>query len=253
MSGLLAGKSIIITGASRGIGDASARLFAREGARLTLGGRDAASLAPLVEDIKQAGGEAMAVAVDVSRGNEVEAMVAAAVRAYGRLDGAFNNAGVDGVLAPAADYPEDEFDRVIAINLKGVYNCMRFQIPAMLQSGGGAIVNNSSAIGEVGQYNMVGYCASKAGVIGATKAAALDYAHRGIRINALAPGVTETPMMTTQMKNVPGLRDILTSREPIGRLATPQEMAEAACWMLSDRASYLVGTNLAFDGGYLAI
>jgi NAD(P)-dependent dehydrogenase (short-subunit alcohol dehydrogenase family) len=141
----------------------------------------------------------------------------------------------------------------MAVNLKGVWNCMRFQIPAMLAAGGGAIVNNASAIGEVGQFAMAPYCASKAGVIGLTRAAALDYGQQGIRINALSPGVIETPMMTKQMDMYDGLRDMLTARHPIGRLGRADEIAEAAAWMLSGRASFLLGTNVAVDGGYLAV
>ncbi len=253
MTKLLTGKVVIITGAGSGIGRAAARLFAREGATVALAGRNAEGVEGALADVLNEGGDGMATAVDVASGVQVEAFVAAVLSRYGRLDGAFNNAGVDGVLAPTADYPEDEFDHVIAVNLKGVWNCMRFEIPAILQGGGGAIVNNASSLGEVGQFAMAAYCASKAGVLGLTRAAALDYGTKGLRVNALSPGVVETPMMEGQMTAIPGLRDMLVARHPMGRLGRPEELAEAAAWMLSDRASFMLGANMAVDGGYLAI
>jgi NAD(P)-dependent dehydrogenase (short-subunit alcohol dehydrogenase family) len=195
----------------------------------------------------------MAVRADVAVADDCRAVVDLAVDRFGRLDGAFNNAGIDGPLVPAADYPEDAFDDVIAVNLKGVWNCMRFEIPAMLAGGGGAIVNNASGLSELGQFNMVAYCGAKAGVLGLTRGAALDYGAKGIRVNALSPGVIETLMMTSQMDAYAGLREMLLARHPIGRLGTPLEMARAAAWMLSDYASFMLGTNMSVDGGYGAI
>jgi A-factor type gamma-butyrolactone 1'-reductase (1S-forming) len=253
MSKLLADKVIIVTGAGGGIGEASARLFAREGASVVVTGRSEASVESVAAGIKAEGGRCIALRVDVSSGTDTKAMVAATLAEFGRLDGAFNNAGIDGPLTPAADYPEEAFDEVIAINLKGVWNCMRYQIPAMLANGGGSIVNNASGLSEVGQFGMAAYCASKAGVLGLTRAAALDYGTQGIRVNALSPGVIETPMMINQMTAYPPLRDMLLAKHAIGRLGQPEEMAEAAAWMLSDRSKFMLGANLSVDGGFLAM
>lgn len=253
MTGLLADKVVIVTGAGGGIGRASAELFAREGARVVATGRTTASVDSVAAEIERAGGRCLPLTVDVASGAACAAMVDATIEAFGRLDGAFNNAGIDGPLVPAADYPEDAFDEVIAINLKGVWNCMRFQIPAMLATGGGSIVNNASGLSEVGQFGMVGYCASKSGVLGLTRAAALDYGAKGIRVNALSPGVIETPMMINQMTAYPELRGMLLARHPAGRLGQPEEIAQAAAWMLSDRSSFMLGANVSVDGGFVAL
>jgi len=253
MTGLLEGKVILVTGAGGGIGKTAAQHFAREGASVVATGRSLASVEAVASAIEAVGGACFPMAVDVASGADCAKMVAAAVGEFGRLDGAFNNAGVDGPLVPAADYPEEAFDQLIAINLKGVWNCMRHEIPAMLAGGGGSIVNNASALSEVGQFNMIAYCAAKAGVLGLTRAAALDYGARGIRVNTLSPGVIETPMMTSQMETYPELRAALLARHPLGRLGEPREIAEAAAWMLSDRSSFMLGANLAVDGGYLAM
>jgi len=250
-AGLLRDKVVIVTGAGKGIGAAAARICAAEGARLVLAGTTLASLEAVAAGIEGAGGEAVCVQADVADGAATRAVVDAALARFGKLDGAFNNAGIDGPLAPTADYPEADFDRVMAVNVKGVWNCMRFQIPAMLDAGG-AIVNCASALADVGQYNMAAYCASKGAVLGLTRAAALDYGPRGIRVNALSPGVTETAMMTEQMDNVDGLRELLVQSEPIGRLAKPAEIAQHVAWLLSDRAGYALGANFVVDGGYLA-
>lgn len=253
MTGLLAGKVIIVTGGGGGIGKALAELIAREGASVVVTGRNAASVDAVAASITNSGGSCLSLQVDVTKAADCSAMVDAAIKTFGRLDGAFNNAGIDGPLAPAAEYSEAAFDEVISINLKGVWNCMRFQIPAMLASGGGSIVNNASGLSEVGQFGMVGYCASKAGVLGLTRAAALDYGAQGVRVNALSPGVIETPMMINQMKAYPELREMLLARHPIGRLGQPEEIAEAAAWMLSDRSKFMLGANISVDGGFVAL
>lgn len=246
-------KVVIVTGAGSGIGLAAVQHFAAEGARVIAAGRTPGSVEAVSREVAASGGTAIPCRVDVALAEDCKAMVDLALAEFGRLDGAFNNAGIDGPLVPAADYPEDAFDAVIATNLKGVWNCMRFQIPAMLAGGGGAIVNNASGLAELGQYNMIAYCGAKAGVLGLTRGAALDYGARGIRVNALSPGVVETPMMTSQMAAYDGLRDMLLARHPIGRLGTPLELARAAAWMLSDQASFMLGANVSVDGGYSAI
>lgn len=251
-SRLLQGKVIVITGAGRGIGAAASSLCAQEGACLVLAGTTESVLIEAATSAREYGAEVEVVVTDVSAAESVRDLIDYTVDRFGRLDGAFNNAGIDGPLAPTADYPEEEFDRVIAVNLKGVWNCLRYQIPAMLNSGGGSVVNCASALAEVGQYNMAAYCASKAGVLGLTRSAALEYGPQGVRVNALSPGVTETPMMTTMMEANEGLRDVLTSAEPIGRLAQPSEIAQQVTWLLSDRSSYALGANFVVDGGYLA-
>jgi NAD(P)-dependent dehydrogenase (short-subunit alcohol dehydrogenase family) len=250
--GILEGKSVVVTGAGRGIGAGSAVRIAEEGARVVLAGTTRAALESVQDVIVAAGGVASVFEVDVSDGAAVHELMEFVVKTYGALDGAFNNAGVDGPLAPTAEYPEADFDRVVAVNLKGVWNCMRAQIPHMLAQGGGAIVNCASALAEVGQYNMSAYCASKAGVLGLTRSAALEYGPAGIRVNALSPGVIETPMMQTMMNNVEGMRELLLQAHPIGRLGTASEMGAAVAWLLSENASFALGANIAIDGGYLA-
>lgn len=251
MSQLLKDKVAIVTGAGQGLGRGIAEVFAREGARLVLAGRHRATLEDTQRAVGKHGATARVVVADVARTADCEALVDAAVQAFGRLDCAVNNAGTDGPLAPTADYPEEAFDHVIAVNLKGVWNCMRFQLRAMLATGGGSIVNVSSALAEVSQYNMSAYVASKYAVVGLSKTAALEYAQRGVRVNALLPGVCETPMMIQQMENIPPLRDILLASEPIGRLGRSEEIGEAAAWLCSDRASFQTGSSMVVDGGYL--
>jgi NAD(P)-dependent dehydrogenase (short-subunit alcohol dehydrogenase family) len=180
-------------------------------------------------------------------------LVALTVEKFGKLTVAFNNAGIEGQLAPTAEYDEAEWDRVIRINLKGTWNCLRYEIPAMLAAGMGAIVNTASGLGQVGAWSMPAYVASKHGVIGLTQTAALDYAAQGIRVNALMPGVVETPMMMERMfKENPHLLDVLKQAHPIGRFARPDEPAETAVWLCSQRASFVTGAAIACDGGYLS-
>lgn len=251
----LADRSVIITGAAGGIGRAAALLFAKAGARLTLTDRDASRGKETLELAYQTGGAMQFLTGDISSESFVERVVGSAVETYGRLDCAFNNAGIISDLAePVANYSLAEWERVIRINLTSMFLCMKHETRAMLQSGGGAIVNTSSALGQVGQYNMPAYCASKAGILGLTRATALDYATKNIRVNAIMPGVIETPMTKEGVfVKVPGLEEILLAQHPIGRFGRPEEVANAALFLCSDAASYVTGHALAVDGANMAI
>lgn len=254
MAGLLENKVALVTGSGSGIGRESALAFAREGAKVVVADIVVKGGEETVQIIKSAGGEAIFVRTDVSKSAEAERLVRTAVETYGRLDCAHNNAGIEGVVAPTADYPEDEWDRVIAINLKGIWLCMKAEIHQMLTQHGGAIVNTASTLGQVGIQGIAAYVASKSGVVGLTKTAALDYATTGIRVNAVMPGVIRTPMMARQMGDNAHLAEQqYIGLEPIGRLGRPEEIAEAVVWLCSDRASFVLGHAMAVDGGYLAI
>jgi len=250
----LEGKVALITGASQGIGAATAHLFVQAGAAVVLASRSEEELAHHVEAIKADGGEAMAVKTDVADAASVERLVRRTVEAYGRLDVAVNNAGMGGGNMPLVEVSEELFDRVIATNLKGVFLGMKYEIPAMLASGGGAIVNLSSTVGLVGLGGPAGgiapYIASKHGVVGLTKAAALEYARQRIRVNAVAPGTTLTPVNERWIADEQ-TRQRITAGIPLGRLAEPYEIAEAILWLCSDGASYVTGVTLPVDGGYV--
>ncbi len=246
------GKVAVVTGGASGIGRAAARAFAREGARVVVAdvledaGRETVRL------IREAGGEAVFVRTDVSRPADVQAMVEETVRQFGRLDYAFNNAGIEGVMAPTADCPEDNWNRVMAVNLTGVWLCMKHEIPQMLRQGGGAIVNTASVAGLVGFANMPAYCASKGGIIQLTRTAALEYARANIRVNAVCPGVIRTPMVERVIAANPQVEAQLTALEPVGRMGTPEEVAEAVVWLCSDAASFVTGHAMVVDGGFVA-
>jgi NAD(P)-dependent dehydrogenase (short-subunit alcohol dehydrogenase family) len=252
MAELLKGKVALVTGAGSGIGRASARIFAREGAKVVVADIVAEGGEETVGMIKKAGGEAIFVRADVSKAAEVEAMVNQAVEAYGRLDCGFNNAGTEGAIAQTADYTEENWERVIAINLKGVWLCMKHEIAHMLKQGGGAIVNTASALGLVGIENQPAYVASKHGVVGLTKTAALEYAKMGIRVNAMCPGAISTPMLDRALGPQPQLAEAVTNMEPVGRLGKPEEIAEAVVWLCSDAASFVTGHAMSVDGGWVA-
>jgi NAD(P)-dependent dehydrogenase (short-subunit alcohol dehydrogenase family) len=245
----LEGKIALITGASQGIGAATARLFAQASATVVLASRSEEELAHNVEEIKANGGEAMAVTTDVTHADSVETAIRRTVAAYGRLDIAVNNAGMSGGNKPLAEIPEDLFDRIIETNLKGVFLGMKYEIPAMLDGGGGAIVNISSTMGLVGAgAGIAPYIASKHGVVGLTKAAALEYARQNIRVNAIAPGTTLTPVNERWLAEEQ-TRQRMTGAIPMGRVANAEEVAEAILWLCSDAASFVTGVTLPVDGG----
>ncbi len=245
------GKVALITGASRGIGAATAQLFAQEGATVVLASRSEEELARIVEEIRANGGEVMAATTDVAEAASVEILIKRTVDTYGRLDIAVNNAGIAGGNKPLVEVTEEVFDRVIAVNLKGVFLGMKYEIPAMLVSGGGAIVNLSSTVGLVGTgAGIAPYIASKHGVVGLTKAAALEYAGQHIRVNAIARGTTRTSVNERWIADEQ-IRQRLTSGIPLGRVADPAEVAEAILWLCSDAASYVTGVTLPVDGGYI--
>ncbi len=253
MEGRLSGKSAIITGAASGIGRAAALVFAREGARVIVADVSEDGGRQTVEIVRDKGGEAQFFRCDVARAADADALVAAAVKAYGRLDCAFNNAGIAGTQRKTADYEEDEWDRVMAINLKGVWLCLRAEIRQFVaQRSSGAIVNTASAAGLVASHSMPAYTAAKHGVVGLTKCAALEYARAGIRINDVCPGVVDTPLVAGMIAQQPKLASRLDQVEPVGRKARPEEIAEAVVWLCSDAASFVTGASISVDGGLTA-
>jgi len=247
---MLVGKVVLITGAASGIGAAAAAVFARYGARLVLTDRDREG----VERVAGTVDGAIGLAADITSEADMGAAVKAALSFFGRLDGAFNNAGTEqrgAAMIPAGDYPLDDFDRVIAINLRGLLVCLRAEIPGLGR--GGAIVNTASVMGHRAAPGMGAYAASKHGVVGLTRAAALDHAAAGIRVNALLPGAVRTPMLTERAFPAnPGYEAAASAAAPLGRMAEPEEVAEAAAWLLSDAASFVTGVCLPVDGGMSA-
>jgi len=253
MPGTLDGKVALVTGGASGIGRATALTFAREGAKLVVADMNVDGGQQTVHMITENGGEATFVQVNVSNATEVQAMISKAVETYGRLDCAHNNAGISsgGQRAFTADYPEERWHQVIAINLTGVWLCMKYEIPQMLQQGGGTIVNTASVAGLVGLPYASAYVASKHGVVGLTRTAALEYAKSGIRVNCVCPGYIETPM-TEQGRNDPERMAHMLESEPIGRIGKPEEIAETVVWLCSDAASFVTGHTMTVDGGYVA-
>ncbi len=245
MAGQFEGKVALVTGAASGIGRASALAFAREDARVVVADLAVDGGEETVRMIESAGGAATFWQTDVSKAADVEKLIEQAMNAYGRLDYAHNNAGVLGKAAPAADCSEEEWDRQIAVNLKGIWLCMRSEIPQMLKQGGGAIVNTSSAAGLVGMKGLAPYTASKHGVAGLTKSAALDYAKSNVRVNAVCPGFIDTPMVR-EIEDAEGLPTNVLPAMP--RMGKPEEVANAVVWLCSDAASYVTGHLLAVDG-----
>lgn len=253
MSGWLEGKVTLVTGGGSGIGRASALTFARVGAKVIVADMVIEGGEETVHMIRVTGGEATFVKVDVSKAIEVEALIKKALGTFGRLDCAHNNAGILGDLAPTAECTEENWDRLINTNLKGIWLCMKYEIPQMLKQNGGAIVNTSSIIGVVGWPGRPAYVASKHGVAGLTKAAALEYAKAGIRINAVLPGPIRTPMTLNVTGGDPEAElKRYTSTIPLGRMGTPEDVAEAVVWLCSDAASFVTGHTMAVDGGWIA-
>jgi NAD(P)-dependent dehydrogenase (short-subunit alcohol dehydrogenase family) len=247
---LLPGKTVLITGASSGIGAAAARLFAAEGAAVVLAARREQHLADLVDEITGKGFEASYVVTDVARSADVHRAVAAAVERHGRLDAAFNNAGYAVEQTPLHLMEDEVFDTVLDVNLRGVWYCLRHEITAMLRTGGGAIVNTSSVGGLVATPVAAPYVVAKHAVVGLTKAAANEYGAQGIRVNAIAPGTTRTEMIDTWLQIRPDIEQHLHAATPQPRTAAPEEIAQAAAWLCSDRASFVTGATLPVDGGY---
>jgi NAD(P)-dependent dehydrogenase (short-subunit alcohol dehydrogenase family) len=252
MNGRVVGKVALVTGGGSGIGRASALALAREGAKIVISDIAVTGGEETVRMVKAAGGEATFVEAEVSKPADVEALVNKVTEIYGRLDCAFNNAGIEGKIQQTVECSEENWDRTIAINLKGVWLCIKHEIPVMLEQGSGAIVNTASVAGLVGFQGLPAYVASKHGVVGLTKTAALEYAKSGIRVNAVCPGVIHTPMVERLFSGQPQWGEAVQALEPVARMGKPEEVAEAVVWLCSDAASFVTGLAMAVDGGLVA-
>ncbi|MFD0931126.1 SDR family oxidoreductase [Psychroflexus salinarum] len=243
-------KVVIITGASSGIGKATALAFSNEGAKLVLSDVQDDEGETLAEEIRKKGNECIYMHCDISKPADVQKMVKESVKKFGRLDIAYNNAGIEGKMGFTADGSEENFDRIIGINLKGVWACMKYEIPEMLKNKKGVIVNCSSIAGVIASPGLPVYVASKHGVNGLTKNAALEYAKQGIRVNSVCPAGVDTPMLDRIVLNSPGMEEQMDTIHPIGRAAKPKEIADAVLYLCSDRSSFITGHELLVDGGY---
>jgi NAD(P)-dependent dehydrogenase (short-subunit alcohol dehydrogenase family) len=252
MAGRVQGKVALITGGGSGIGRATAALFAREGARIVVADYNAEGGERTVREIKEAGGEALFHHTDVSSHEEVGVLIEKVVECYGRLDCAFNNAGIEGDFASIAKCTIENWQRTIAINLSGVFYCMKYEIAQMLTQGGGSIVNTSSVAGLVGGRRTGAYAAAKHGVLGLTKTAALEFARANIRVNAVCPGFIRTPMAERALDSGFLSEEQIVATEPINRMGKPEEIAEAVLWLCSDAASFVTGVPFPVDGGFVA-
>ena len=252
-NGSFAGKVAFVTGAAGGIGRAAALAFARQGASVVVADVSEQDNQETARMIEAAGGQALAIRCDVTRAEDVKAALDTTIETFGRLDAAFNNAGVEQAKKATADLTEQEWDRIIGIDLRGMFLCMKYAIPLMLTHGGGAIVNTSSGAGVKGFKHQAAYVAAKHGVVGLTKAAALDYAAENIRINVVCPGIIDTPMMDRFGGGTPEGKERelagAAAAEPIGRAGKPEEIAAAVLWLCSDAASFVTGATLVADGG----
>lgn len=245
------GKAAIVTGGASGIGRSTAELYAREGASVTIADIDSVGGQGTVDLIKSFGGRATFVETDVSDPSDCEALVKSTVERFGRLDFACNNAGIAGEQNPTAEYSIDGWQKLISVNLSGMFYCMKYQIPAMLRSGGGSIVNMASILGHVGFAGAPAYVSAKHGVVGLTENAALEYGQYGIRVNAVGPGFIRTPMISV-LDQDPAVMQHIVAMHPIGRLGQPEEVAELVIWLSSEKASFVTGGYYPIDGGYLA-
>lgn len=246
----LTDRVVLITGGTGGMGKATALLCAARGAKVVIADLNEEQGAALVAEIKQSGGDAAFKRADVSNEDDVRALVDFAVSAFGGLHAAFNNAGLETGVAPLHEYPLDQWQKGVSVNMTGVFLCVKHQIRHMLEHGGGSIVNTSSVSGVTGFPNMVEYVASKHGVVGITRAAAAEVSDKRIRVNVIVPGATETPMFLKLIDGKDEIRDFVASKHPINRVAKPAEIAETAAWLLSDAASFVTGACIAVDGGY---
>src|SRR5919202_4143628 len=248
-NGTFTGKVVFVTGAAGGIGRAAALAFAREGASVMVADVSEQGNQETARMIEAAGGRALAVRCDVTRAEDVKAALDKTIETFGRLDAAFNNAGVEQATMATADITEEEWDRIVAINLRGVFVCMKYEIPLMLTHGGGAIVNTSSGAGVKGFAGQAAYAAAKHGVVGLTKAVALDYARSNIRVNAVCPGIIDTPMMQRFTEGTSEGRQRVIAQEPVGRMGKPEEIGAAVVWLCSEPAAFVVGHAMVIDGG----
>jgi NAD(P)-dependent dehydrogenase (short-subunit alcohol dehydrogenase family) len=245
-------KVAIVTGGSSGIGRATAVALAKQGAKVTVAARRSKEGEETVRLIKEAGSDGIFVKTDVANENDVRSLVEKTVKQYNRLDYAFNNAGIEEMTTPLVDQTSEVFDQIMNVNVKGVWLSMKYEIPEMIRTGGGAIVNTSSGAGVIGYPQQPIYIASKHAVLGLTKSVALEYAKSGIRINAIAPGVTETAMVERVAEDNKQFIESIKSITPIGRIGDPQEIANAVVWLLSDKASFVLGHTLLVDGGVVS-